>query len=317
MKKNRFKGLIPISSTLVICTVIYLFAFNQHSLRMFNPSISSNSNQDRVCSIIPAIEAPKALTRDAEGLVSLPYEIHVCKGLGLAYVHIYKNGGTAISKILISFCEKTTGKKPIMYAFFWKNTRLPSLESVCDKFMCFTFWREPVDRFFSSYHEIMKRMPKAYEKVLQQFALPSSATQELKIATLTSFFNLVKTGAIRDPHILPQTSFIMDRSGQLVIPGLAVYSLNRLDQILPVLLCGAHSRACSPSIEECPYRKDMISDNHQRDRSSPEYSLPQYLLKEEEVDRGLVEDIAMYFSKDYCFFGIPPHPAILQELRCL
>jgi hypothetical protein len=68
---------------------------------------------------------------------------------------------------------------------------------------------------------------------------------------------------------------------------------------------------------ECPYKKDMISDNHQRDRSSPEYSLPQYLLSEEEVERELVEDIAMHFSKDYCFFGISRHPSMIQEPQCL
>jgi hypothetical protein len=264
------------------------------------------------CSLRPPPPIPVASEPQAE--LSL-YEIRICSGLGIAYIHIFKNGGTTINYLLQKFCKVSTGKKPTGFASYNRDSRVASLEDICSQNLCFTFWREPVNRYFSSYHEVMRRYDRGIYKrkkeSIQQILLPGNATMTQKVASFEKFLNLVETNELNDPHIRSQKKYLINpKSGNAVFPGLAVFELQRLFSVLPTLLCGAHDR-CQPCTP-CPYDEEWEGTSS-RSRDDEKYRLGQYILEEDDVGGHILTRVASFYREDYCYFGIPRHPQLKGE----
>ena len=89
-------------------------------------------------------------------------EIWLCDPLRLAYIHIFKSGGTSIGKMLHAACRELPGvpgsTTRILSEWYGNNNYVRyNLTKLCEEYTCFSAHRDPLERFLSGYHEIMKR----------------------------------------------------------------------------------------------------------------------------------------------------------------
>ena len=220
--------------------------------------------------------------------------------------------------MLTDFCGVASGENVKLYRSWVVKERLTSFEELCAENICFTFWRDPVDRFLSGYHEVMRRATTKSEatmnpKLLLSLKLPDDATDKQKIANLYRFFELVESGAFWDPHTHFQTNFLSPvKDIPQSMSNLAVFDLKRVDEVTKVLFCGAYHGFLGTNAS-CPM--ESINATPSRVRTS-DYGLRQYSLSESQLDDEFIERIAKFFCPDYCYFGIPMNPRAKQlELR--
>jgi hypothetical protein len=240
------------------------------------------------------------------------YEVHYCVDLGITYIHIYKNAGTTILTRLRRFCSATTGNDPIMYTNWGGGLYLASLSDVCSVSLCFTFWREPVDRFLSGYHEVM-RENHLINLRFRDLLLWENATPAQKIANIAKFLSKLERGVLHDGHVARQQDFVVE-DNRTAIPGLTVFPLFAAVNIIPTIFCGALAR-CAPAAM-CPTELAEFRGDRPRARMSAEYGLKQYVLQEAELPTELVHWIVNFYRADYCRFGIPPHPRGPPRIAC-
>lgn len=255
-----------------------------------------------------------AIPRDVPLAQSTPmvYEVHYCVDLGVTYIHIYKNAGTTILTRLREFCSATTGREPIMYTSWGGGLYLASLSDVCSVSLCFTFWREPVDRFLSGYHEVM-RENHLINLRFRDLLLWESATPAEKIENVAKFLSKLERGALHDGHVARQQDFVAE-DNRTAVPGLAVFPLSAAATIMPTIFCGALAR-CAPAAT-CPMELADFPSNRTRGRMSTEYGLKQYVVEEVALPAELIHRIVSFYRADYCRFGIPLHRRGPPRIAC-
>lgn len=254
----------------------------------------------------------------------LYYEIQTCPGLRLAYHHIYKNAGTSMMNELGNFCQKVTGNSGKTLKSWILTEQSPPFQELCKDNFCYTFWREPVDRFLSAYHELMKRTdngtnpwPAGWEVatthrglfplINARLGLQRNATDDDKLDSFLKFWDLVHSGVLKDAHVQPQVDFLsLPGSSSLNMSDIAYFEMSRGQEILPLIFCGSYARSGMDGA--CPYHPDKMK--HERNRFSEWYGEPQYMIKESQLDDDVISSIVQFYCRDYCIFGIPVHSRV-------
>lgn len=301
----RSKPLFVLSLLLLFLAIAAIECSAQHAAA---PACTKRTNP--VPAIAPRGHAPKRV-----------YEVHYCVGLDITYIHIFKNAGTTVLRKLRHFCNATTGAPTLMFANWDPNGRQlteASLRQLCVTSKCFTFWREPVGRLLSGYHEVMRihhtrRAPSRLPSQVSHFVLPSNASRSKVVANFERFLSAVERGAVRNANVNDQRSFVMT-NGQPVFPNLAAFPLTELSSQLPEVFCDAFAR-CAPG-ELCPVALASVDGTRNRDRSSSDYGLQQYVLDESELPTQLIVRIVNHFRSDYCLFDIPLHERGPRQISC-
>jgi hypothetical protein len=251
------------------------------------------------------------------------YSVAVCHRLGLAYIHIFKNAGSSMQSYLSEFCYLATGRHASHYVSFGSpEKQLQHLDHLCSQWVCYTFWREPLDRLFSAYHEVMKRTfasnsSKPPNLHLTPLALGEDATQRQKVAAFKAFFHLIESHQYSNPHVGHQVDFIYS-SGRSNMANLYVGNLRQYDRVLPILFCGSVSRCLLANTNSAKHKCPSVDfgKNIARSRMDRSYSLPQYVVAEDDIDDDLVMKIVTYYKNDYCHFGIPFPPRMVNMVNC-
>lgn len=280
------------------------------------PAVQPEFKQDGILSTAIAVPMPPQGLRE--------YEVMECSKLRLSYFHIYKNGGTTANSALNRFCKQTTGESGKFHRSWIEEERVPSFDDLCQNSFCYTFWRDPVDRFISSYHEIMRRTNDGTQNinnwmpsvdVLRDIGLPEDASKQQKTESFRKFFDLVESGKFVDPHVQNQVNFLSSTGGKYPnVSNLATFDLRRADEVTEIIFCGAYHSALKNN-DSCPF--DPIIMHRTRDRNTGEYGKKQYVIDEEDLEDHLLERIAGLYCKDYCYFGIPMHRrAKIDTLSC-
>lgn len=289
-----------------------------------NDNIHSSDEQEKALHSDDSKDVKKQVKDAGKSQEIAYYEVKTCPELRLAYHHIYKNAGTSMMNELGKFCTKVTGKGGGFLKSWIPKERTSSFREFCSKNFCYTFWREPVDRFLSAYHELMKRTgdgtnawPDGWQVattheglvplIEAKLGLPEDASDEVKMRNFIEFWNLVETGILKDAHVQPQVHFLLgEGSSSLNMSDFAFFDMRRAEDLLPMIFCGAY--AWNGHEGSCPYAAKKVQ--HDRNRFSEHYGRPQYMIKEEELSDAIIERIVKFYCKDYCHFGIPVHKRV-------
>jgi hypothetical protein len=155
--------------------------------------------------------------------------------------------------------------------------------------------RDPVERFLSAYHEVMRRNPRRYPDL----KLPSNATNEQRIFAFRLALQYRENKKLLDPHFNLQRDFVPRKA-----PFISFFGSDAPDRIRN-LLCQAHAcfHGWSPEAPSCP----DVPMGEWRSRANDTYRLPQYAIKESDLEDSEVERIAKIYSKDYERFGFEPN----------
>ena len=332
VKRRAFSLRFLVTTTTIICisTQIFLCIFPPLSkLKEATDTRATNCIQSTTTSSsfgLYKIEGKFELER--KRLVF--YEIQVCPGLKLAYHHIFKNAGTTMMSELSDFCRNSTGSSGYLLRSWDQTKKLNSFHKLCSENVCYTFWRDPIERFLSGFHELMKRS-ESFKSTLgsdwrnhmehhwlfpllnASLELPQNTTHQKKMSTLQSFWDLVKKGILIDGHIQPQTDFLSMAKGTFpAMSDIVYFDMRRSKSLLPFLFCGAYSKYAAN--ESCPYTTGKI--DHSRNRFSTGYGLPQYTIHDSQLDMKFIDELTRYYRQDYCFFSIKLHPRASFENLC-
>lgn len=231
-------------------------------------------------------------------------EVTVCEPLNLALVHVFKSGGSSLRTQLEQFCKASTGSEAIMYPGWAApgrgRGRPCDLDGICNKLTCYTMLRDPVERFFSGYHEAMFR---GYDHTLRHLRLPSNATFEQKMHSFRIALMKRERNNTRDSHLKTQSDFL---------PATAPFhAFMRPDggEKIDKLLCESHDCywAGKQNAPACP--KVLAGGGWgARNRSSSNFAQQQYVIREEHLTNREIARIAKIYAKDYCRFGFKEHP---------
>lgn len=200
-----------------------------------------------------------------------------------------------------------------MHASWTENAEPLDQQHLCSVYVCYTFWRDPVDRFLSGYHEVMKRtLTEPYASSDLGIVLRALRTMNMtKLGKFAAFLSEVEAGIVHDPHVGPQKTFVQSSNSHYPrTPSILIHDLKRSQHVVAVLLCGAYAR-CYGSHPPCPHgqlRSSLPLPLSLRDRHAPEYGLAEFSVEQEELDVGQLHRIITLFKEDYCFFGIAMHP---------
>ncbi|KAI9018389.1 hypothetical protein DFJ74DRAFT_224086 [Hyaloraphidium curvatum] len=241
------------------------------------------------------------------------FEVTACAPLGLAYVHPFKSGGTALHRQLARFCRAGAGAgRDVFTSGAHGGGLLPpdALAAACASpgWTCYAGVRDPVDRFLSGFHYAMALRA---DPALRPFRLPQGAPRSSSIAALLGVLALKENRTELDSHLLPQSAF-------LPRPGapLAAFNLSHADEALRPLLCRAHAcfwaRRGASRAPDCPYERLERS----RSKGARDALRPQYDIKASELSRGTIDRIAALFAEDYCRFSLPKHPSASRAVDC-
>lgn len=220
----------------------------------------------------------------------------MCRHLSIAYIHIFKSGGTSMSDTVCRLCNVTGGVCENTQRIY-KYTHLARL---CDTITCISFWRDPVTRFLSGYHEVMKRYEEDHNHRVFTHLNPNAPHAE-KIAKFESFLTRAEK-TFFDWHIKPQASFLHYNVPARVL----TTSLERALPVVLTLFCEKHMMCNNnnPTCSDILTLHEALYVRH-RDRSNPVYQHAQYYLTEASLTPSVVARIVKLCHVDYLRFGIP------------
>jgi hypothetical protein len=176
------------------------------------------------------------------------------------------------------------------------------MDAVCNSGLtCYSLVRDPIDRFLSAYHEIMRRNPDRDPEL----KLEPTATDEEKLGSFRLALSYRETKKITDGHMNSQVDFLPQKAPLLLFSGLDA------PEHIRTLLCRAHS-CFHNNTSRCP----DVPMGAERSRSNTTYSLAQYLIRESDLSDGEVARIAKIYTKDYCQLGLKLPVAKGVEIGC-
>lgn len=220
-------------------------------------------------------------------------------------------------------CGWATGSTPYQFVH-WDPVSLATLDSICSQhdWMCITFFRDPVDRFLSAFHELMKWEVHGFVNQFPELVLAANASVENRTRSFMRFVDLVVANPGIDSHVVPQVRFLQRASGKALAirGGMSFFNIERSRQVLHRVLAGAVS-TCSTHHQPVLFdmdKHDCFSDEwaNRRNRSDTSYGLPQYVMRREQLTNITVRTIASLYREDYCFFGIPVPNEARDSIRC-
>lgn len=219
----------------------------------------------------------------------------MCRHLSIAYIHIFKSGGTFMHDTVCRLCNVTGGVCEDTQPIF----KYMHLSKLCTKITCISFWRDPVTRFLSGYHEVMKRY--VADRGHRAFTpLHPNATHATKIANFESFLTRAERSFF-DWHIKPQASFLHYGVPTRVL----TTSIERALPVVLTLFCEKHMMCNdNATCDGILALHEKLYDRH-RDRSNPEYQHRQYHLTEAALTSSVIARIVKLYHADYLRFDIP------------
>ncbi|CAM9479104.1 unnamed protein product [Choristocarpus tenellus] len=242
----------------------------------------------------------KAEGLDDERLCHMPdtYEVNVCFELELAFLHIYKAGGTSVNADLEAAC-KAIGGSAVKYKT-WGNA-MSALNIMPAEMVehfpppgmtLFTFVRDPLERFLSGYHEHqIRRMWKGEVAVPQE---NSVEYQENRLVHLENFLKtlteVVHVNGWKDPHLRPQARFLYAGTRQ-ELP-VTVFRLENAEKTLSGLY----------SMSNLSRHRSSVNENRGRTRNET-FGEPFFTVKSEELSSRDRSAICLLYVEDYCRFG--------------
>lgn len=237
-------------------------------------------------------------------------EVGVCEPLNLAFLHVYKAGGTALAIQLDEFCFASTGTNIKLYTGYVPRGegigRPCDLDGICSNLTCYAVLRDPVDRFLSAYHEAMIR---GWDKTLKHYRLPTNSTREQQLEVFRLALDLRERNETRDAHLRLQSYFLPPTAPVNIFYG------PRASQQVKDFLCRAHTCFRHPANEtktpsgvspvDCPV-KDTSRSNVTRSRMS-NYGDERYVIRESDLTDSEINRIARIFKSDYCRYELAVH----------
>ena len=295
----------PASSTAKILAVpsffglvaLYIYIYRERERDVHSYQIRSsirNKNFPGDCNEVVPLE--KTFSSHPHELLSTgrhPWdELWVCDPLRLVYIHIFKSWGTTLGGTLIGNCKRSFGKDSARVFSGWtgdKSVKDYNLTSICQIYTCFTLYRDPIDRFLSGYHEIMKRRKAHVPK--------HNATSHLQ-----GFINDVISGKVGDPHVMPQFKFIKTGKSLSSRVSTILYGpVQRAGEVMETLYCGSLSK-CRHNVS-CNFE---FPKGKTRDRFNSDYGIGNFTFTPEGLLDTQILELEKYYHMDYCLFGIQP-----------
>lgn len=248
-------------------------------------------------------------------------EIAVCRDLGVIYLHSFKSAGNAYMANLDAFCSATTGKNIERIAGWDRKAWLglnPTLRgSPCDVdvlcahgWICYSTIRDPIERFLSAFHEVMKRQEHLIIRG-RIGALPLNATLQMKLDALEKLVAIAERNPRLDAHLGPQKHFL---------PKHEPVELFRLEEggepvndfLCDVLQCRNRVAGRPIANRSCP----RVSVKRVRSRKDAEIRMPQYDIDLRDVPLDTIRRITALFREDYCRLGYATKPGAEDIITC-
>lgn len=299
-----------------LITILIIFAFLFSALLLSHVFINNSHNQIRVHGIVRRSmrrlsECGRPYPLEAEfssdssqirhGNVFPWDELWLCDPLRIAYIHIYKSWGTSEGQNLRDNCRRVFGYEAARVFSAWtgdNEVQHYNLKKLCEEYLCISFYRDPIERFLSGYHEVMKR---------RRASVPEHQSKE----HLDHFISRVLQGEEADPHLMPQFNFIKSRiSFRNRLDSIFIGPVERSRRMMKRAFCGGLS-ACH-SHTTCDFR---WSSEKTRARSDSEYGIHNFTFAAADLSEKQLKDLERHYAVDYCLFGISSH-VLKQEDLC-
>lgn len=307
--KNSNRRRQPCRVSITIVTLIWLVGLSWMNLDTWMREKKKWGRQEVVVAVqeaptdcpralLPSIDDEKIFAASSKDIARdhvHPWdELYVCDPLRLVYIHVYKSWGSYVGNTLIANCQRVWGLDSTRVLSRWTGdttVRNYNLGRLCESYHCFTFYRDPIDRFLSGYHEIMKR---------RNASVPMDEGKD----HLAQFIKDLVSGRFRNPHVMPQTQFIRAKKINAVsrVPGLTFASVERSQDIMETLFCGSMSKICQHV--SCDY-EPLESDQFRR-RLDPSYGSQNFIFSLKDLSDAQIEALETYYMVDYCNFAIQP-----------
>ena len=268
--------------------------------KLFESDITSVS-----CSELPSIIPERKLSlKPHQG--GMPFdEIWLCDPLRLAYIHIFKSGGTSIGKMLHAACRELPGvpglTTRILSEWYGNNNYVRyNLTKLCEEYTCFSAHRDPLERFLSGYHEIMKRKVDSG----QASVLPSEISRQ----HLSDFILKVVNGKISDGHVQPQAFFFGDKARQFRMATIHWTPLEDISSLARLLVCGKYAMyGCSGPCPIDPSNEQL----HARSRLKiPGYGIKNFTFLVSDLTPQETILLEKFYRVDFCLFRRYPINAL-------
>lgn len=227
-------------------------------------------------------------------------ELWLCDPLRIVYIHIYKSWGTSEGQNLRENCRRIFGDEAARVFSAWtgdNEIKHYDLRKLCEEYLCISFYRDPIERFLSGYHEVMKR---------RKASVPEHKSKE----HLDHFISSVLQGKENDPHLMPQFNFIKARSSfRNRLDTIFIGPVERSRRIMTRAFCGGLP-ACQSQVR-CDFR---WSSQKTRARSETGYGIRNFTFTVSDLSENQLKDLERHYSVDYCLFGISSHVSKQEEL---
>lgn len=271
---------------------------------------ASKSNQIRnsSCSGLPPVipESELALKRHFGGMHF--DEIWLCDPLRLAYIHIFKSGGSSLGKMLHEACrnipEIPSKDASVRILSGWTgNTQFSryNVTKLCAEFTCYSAHRDPLERFLSGYHELRKRNkwdPDAEVSKLHP------EDESIRRQHLSKFIVEVVDGKYHNAHIQPQAFFFGDKNHSFRMNSIHWAPLEDAYSLLNLLFCAKYA------IYGCGGRCELnVDGTHFKARSRKlvkGYGIEEFTFDVSDLSEEETLALEKYYAVDFCLFHRQP-----------
>lgn len=226
----------------------------------------------------------------------------MCDYLRIAYIHIFKSGGTSMGQMLHQACRTVSkdhpragggDRKKVRTLSGWpgnKNFHHYNLSQICSEYTCYSAHRDPIERFLSGYHEIMKR--RASNNYL-------SVPLERSRQHLADFILQVVDGREKDPHILPQVYFFQNERGAFRMSTVHWTPLEHARSLLWILVCGKLAYYGCDGPCKLAWEGNFISRSRQHTNG---YAIQNFSFATSDLSQQELAALEQYYRQDYCLF---------------
>ena len=222
------------------------------------PGLVDYTHVYRQCNLTAAVAFPKV------------YELYMCYHdpdapaefhQDIMYIHVFKAGGTTVSNVLDVLCHRTKQFAPYPHV---DKARISHYTD--PRTFAFTFIRDPVERFLSAYHEVMRVANERTHRARNTTKERIEATLDARLQHLDHFIRRIEHDGINhsknhdmDGHIIAQTSFLRLPPPASHIPNLRYIGL--LGDDTPQTIRAIVSHVQNRSVPDSKFTPQQPKDN--------------------------------------------------------
>ena len=165
-----------------------------------------------------------------------------------------------------------------------------NLSQICSEYTCYSAHRDPIERFLSGYHEVMKRRASNFH-----LSVPFERSRQ----HLADFILQVVDGREKDPHIQPQAFSFKNERGAFRMSTVHWTPLEHARSLLQILVCGklAYYGCDGPCELELEGNFTSRSRHHVKG-----YGVQNFTFAISDLSQQELVALEKYYRQDYCLF---------------